>query len=428
MRTFAVLFCLLAGCVADAPKTRSNAPETLHQRALRIQRESPLIDGHNDLPWKLRNNAASDLSKMDFRGPLPALHTDLPRLKAGGVGGVFFAAYIPYSAAERGIAAHMTIEQIDLIHRMVEHAPELEFARTADDAVRIHRQGKIAAMIGIESGHAIEDSLALLRQFYDLGARYMTLTHTETINWADAAGSDARHGGLTLFGEEVVREMNRIGMMVDLSHVSDDTMRDALRVTEAPVIFSHSSARALAGDQPRDVPDDVLKLVHPNGGVVMINFFSGYLLPNPPGQESPLAVRRRLEKQFPDNEDARRAAWRQWMKEHPIPRGDVATVANHIDHVVKVAGIDNVGLGSDYDGISVVPEGMDDVSCFPNLTAELLRRGYSESDVKKILGGNVLRVMRQVEAVARRLRAKRPPSTARFEPDSLLRDAGSTPR
>jgi membrane dipeptidase len=393
------------------------------RRALEIQHESPLIDGHNDLPWELRKNAAGDLSKMDFRQALPKLQTDLPRLKAGGVGGLFFAAYIPYSAARHGIAAHMTIEQIDLIHRMAEFAPnDMELALTADDVERIHKSGKIAAMIGIEGGHAIENSLAYLRQYYALGARYMTLTHTDTIDWADAAGDEPRHGGLSPFGEEVVREMNRLGMMVDISHVSDDAMRDALRVTEAPILFSHSSARALAGDQPRDVPDDILRLTRDNGGVVMINFYSGYLLPDPPGRERMLDARRRIEREYPDDELARRAAMRRWSEANPIPRGNIGTVADHIDHVVKVAGIDHVGIGSDFDGVSTLPEGLDDVSCFPKLTAELLRRGYRDADVKKIIGGNVLRVMREVEAVSRELRKTRAPSMATTAPASLMED------
>ena len=398
------------------------AQPSLMQRALRIQQEAPLVDGHNDLPWQLRGKGASDLARMDFRRPLPAVHTDVPRLTQGGVGGVFFAAYVPYTAAERGMAARMTLEQIDLIHRMVAYAPQFGLALTADDVVRIHGNGRIAALIGIEGGHAIEDSLALLRQYHALGARYMTLTHNETTNWADAATGEPRHGGLSDFGEEVVREMNRLGMIVDLSHVADETMRDALRVSAAPVIFSHSSARALAGDQPRNVPDDVLRLVRDNGGIVMINFYSGYLLPEPPGREPAQSVRRRLRERYPDDDEARRAAWRQWARENPIPRGDVATVADHVDHVVRVAGIDHVGLGSDFDGVSTLPEGLEDVSRYPALTAELLRRGYAEGDVKKVIGGNVLRVMRACESTGRRLRAKRPPSTARFAPPSLLRD------
>ena len=392
------------------------------QRVKRLHREAPLVDGHNDLPWQLRGKGAGDFARMDFRRRLPAVHTDVPRLVEGGVGGVFFAAYVPHSAAERGMAARMTLEQIDLIRRMVEHAPELELALTADDVVRIHRDGRIAALIGIEGGHAIEDSLPLLRQYYALGARYMTLTHNETTNWADAAGGEARHGGLSDFGEAAVREMNRLGMMVDCSHVSDETMCDALRVSEAPVIFSHSSVRALGGDQPRNVPDDVLRLVPDNGGVVMVNFYSGYLLPAPPGRETAQSVRRRLRERYPDNEEARRAAWRQWFRDNPVQRGDVATVADHVDHVARTAGIDHVGLGSDFDGVSTLPRGLEDVSCYPALTAELLRRGYAEADVKKVIGGNVLRVMRACESTGRRLRAERAPSTARLVPPSLLRD------
>jgi membrane dipeptidase len=409
----------LAGC--------SPAPDSFDARAQRLHRDVPLVDGHNDLPWQLRTKGGSDLGKMDFRQPLPAIQTDLPRLKAGGVGAAFFAAYVPTSAAQRGMAARMTLEQIDLIHRMVEHAPgELEFARTADDVQRIHRAGRIAALIGIEGGHTIENSLALLRQYYDLGARYMTLTHTDSTDWADAAGEEPRHGGLSGFGEEVVREMNRLGMMVDLSHVSDDTMRDALRVSEAPVIFSHSCARALAGDQPRDVPDDILRLTRDNGGVVMVNFYSGYLLPEPAGRERERDVRRRLRQQFPDDENARRAAWRQWTRDNPTPRGDVGTVADHIDHIVKVAGIDHVGIGSDFDGVSTLPNGLEDVSCFPRLTAELLRRGYGERDVKKVLGGNVLRVMREVEDVSKNLRNHRTPSMATTAPAELLTETPVT--
>lgn len=432
LKRLAILSVLVActGNLAAAPTTQWAADAALLERARAIHQSVPLIDGHNDLPWMLRNRARGDLSQMDIRGPLPDLHTDIPRLKQGGVGGLFFSAYVPYSAYERKMAARMTIEQIDLIHRMVAFAPEtFEFATTADDVERIHRAGKIAAMIGVEGGHSIENSLALLRQFHTLGVRYMTLTHSESLDWADSAGDpNPRLGGLTPFGEEVVREMNRLGMLVDLSHVSDDAMRDALRVTEAPVIFSHSSARALAGNQPRDVPDDVLPLVRENGGVVMVNFFSGFLLPEPVGRRERLnAVRRQLQEQYPGeaNDDARRAAMRAWTQANPVPRGDVGTVADHIDHLVKVAGIDHVGLGSDFDGVGTLPDGLDDVSKYPNLTAELLRRGYSETDVKKILGLNVLRVMRAVEATARRL-SDRPPSMATIVPAELMSDNATT--
>ncbi|MEA2711574.1 MAG: rane dipeptidase [Phycisphaerales bacterium] len=422
-----LLLCGVAGCAGAAARVESASAESqsLLVRARQIHREVPLIDGHNDLPWQLRTKGASDFARMDFRGPLPSLHTDIPRLRAGGVGGVFFAAYTPYSAAERGIAARFTLEQIDLIHRMIEHAPELEFAGSAEDVERIHRDGKIAAMIGIEGGHAIENSLPLLRQFYALGVRYMTLTHSDTIDWADACPpAQPRHGGLAAFGEEVVREMNRLGMLVDLSHVSDDTMRDVLEISDAPVIFSHSSARALAIDQSRNVPDDVLKMVHSNGGVVMVNFFSGYLSAEPADRrEKATDARKRIETQFPEEE--RRAEWRKWMRENPMPRGDVGTVADHIDHICKVAGIDHVGLGSDFDGVPVLPEGLEDVSCYLNLTAELLRRGYSDGDVKKILGLNVMRVMRQAEEISRQIQKQRPPSLATTQPSTLLKDLRS---
>jgi membrane dipeptidase len=310
---------------------------------------------------------------------------------------------------------------------MAAHAPDdLELARTADDVERIHRSGKVAALIGIEGGHAIENSLALLRQYHLLGVRYMTLTHNESTDWADAClPATPRHGGLAAFGVHVVREMNRLGMLVDISHVSDDTMRDVLAVSDAPVIASHSSARALAPDQFRDVPDDVLRMIHANGGVVMVNFYSGYLMPEPSDRREKSAdARRRIENDFPGeaNEAARRAAWRQWQRDNPSSRGDVGTVADHIDHIAKIAGVDHVGIGSDYDGVSALPQGLDDVSCFPNLTAELLTRGYSEGDVKKILGGNILRVMREAEAIARQIQRDRPPSMATTRPATLLRD------
>jgi membrane dipeptidase len=423
--------CGLAGCASSVTSTSTTttnpSDSSLLDRARAIHREVPLIDGHNDLPWKLRQTASGDLSRADFRTSLPHFHTDLPRLRAGGVGGVFFAAYTPASAAERGMAARFTLEQIDLIHRMVAHAPDtLELARNANDVERIHRSGKIAALIGIEGGHAIENSLALLRQYHLLGARYMTLTHSDSTDWADACPpAKARHGGLAPFGVEVVREMNRLGMLVDISHVSDETMRDVLAVSDAPVIASHSSARGVATGQPRDVPDDVLRMIHGNGGVVMVNFFSGYLIAETPQRIAMAAeARERILKEFTDGGE-QRAAWRKWLRANPMPRGDIENVADHIDHIAKIAGINHVGIGSDYDGVSVLPEGLEDVSCFPNLTAELLRRGYSEADVKKVLGGNILRVMREAEEISRRIQKDRPPSLATTQPATLLRDLRS---
>ncbi|HEX8392072.1 MAG TPA: dipeptidase [Longimicrobium sp.] len=407
---------LLAAALLAAPAAAhaQSAADPLLARALRIHRSAPLVDGHNDLPWEIREKAQGDLGAMDPRGTLAQNHTDIPRLRAGGVGGVYWAAYVPVDRTGRE-AAGFALEQIGLIKRMTDASPELEMATTADQIVAIHRRGRVASLIGIEGGHAIENSLDVLRQFHELGVRYMTLTHANTLDWADAATDSARHGGLTPFGEEVVREMNRLGMLVDLSHVSAETMTDALRVAEAPVIFSHSSARALA-DHPRNVPDEVLRLLPANGGVVMVNFFSGFIDPEAARQMRDMfEVERGIRAQHPDDSAAQQRAIAAWRAEHPMPRGTVATIADHIDHIVKVAGIDHVGIGSDFDGVTSLPEGMDDVSRFPYLTVELLRRGYSDGDVRKILGGNLLRAMRGAEAAAARIQRQRGPSSAVIE-------------
>ena len=386
----------------------------LMARARRLHAQTPLVDGHNDLPWEIREKAHGDLARIDPRRSNPQQHTDIPRLRAGAVGGVFWAAYVPSEFA-RGGAARVALEQIDLIHRMTEQSPDLRMALTADDVERAHRDGKIASLIGIEGGHAIENSLGTLRQFYSMGVRYLTLTHASTLDWADAATDSARHDGLTRFGEEVVREMNRMGMLVDLSHVSPATMNDALRVSVAPVIFSHSSARALA-DHPRNVPDDVLARVKQNGGIVMVNFYSGFVDPAAAvAMRNMFEVQRRFQAQYPNDAQAAQRAYREWQRQNPTPRGNIATVADHIDHIVKVAGIDHVGIGSDFDGVTSLPEGLDDVSRYPYLTVELLRRGYSDADVRKILGGNLLRVMRAAEATAARLQRERPASVARID-------------
>jgi membrane dipeptidase len=404
-----VAAALPAALAAAHPAAAQDGP--LLERARRIHASAPLIDGHNDLPWEIREKAQGDLSVMDPNGGLPQQHTDVPRLKAGGVGGVFWAAYVPVDRIGNE-AAGFALEQIGLIKRMTDASPELELALTAEDVVRIHRAGHVASLIGIEGGHAIDNSLDVLRQFHELGVRYLTLTHTATIDWADAATDSARHGGLSRFGEEVVREMNRLGMLVDLSHVSDATMTDAIGVSQAPVIFSHSSARALA-EHPRNVPDEVLRMLPANGGIVMINFFSGFVEPTAAEQARGMyAVQRRFREQFPNDAQAAQRAYDEWRRANPVPRGTVATLADHVDHVRRVAGIDHVGLGSDYDGVTSVPEGMEDVSRFPALTAELLRRGYSDDDVRKVLGGNLLRVMRQAEQVAARLQRERPASQA----------------
>jgi membrane dipeptidase len=404
-----------AAAVLAAPAAMHSAAaqdDALLERARRIHASAPLIDGHNDLPWEIREKAQGDISVMNPDGPLPRQHTDFPRLVQGGVGGVFWAAYVPVERIAGGGAAAFAMAQIGLIKRMTEQSPALEMAYTAADVERIHGGGRVASLIGIEGGHAIENSLDVLRQFHELGVRYMTLTHSSTIDWADAATDSATHGGLTRFGEEVVREMNRLGMLVDLSHVSPESMADAIRVSEAPVIFSHSSARALA-DHPRNVPDDVLRSLKDNGGVVMINFYSGFVEPTGAAQmRNMFDVQRRFREQHPNDPEAGRRAYDEWRRANPVPRGTIGTLADHIDHVVRVAGIDHVGLGSDYDGVTSLPVGMDDVSRFPYLTAELLRRGYSDEDVRKVLGGNVLRAMRQAEAVAARLQRERGPSQA----------------
>lgn len=397
----------LAGAWAAGDLAAQEANVSLSERAAAIHARAILVDGHNDLPWRMREEFGSSFDRFDIGMRHSDGHTDIPRLRDGGVGAQFFAAYVPTDYIGRG-AARVALEQIDLIRRMAARYPELEMAYTADDVRRIAGSGKIAALIGIEGGHAIESSLGALRMFYELGARYMTLTHSATIDWADAATDEARHGGLTEFGEAVVREMNRLGMLVDISHVSAETMADAIRVSAAPVIASHSGARAIA-DHPRNVPDDILRLLPANGGVVMVNFYPGFVVPEATEVAREMFDRYRALKEEYEGDDAGfERAWRAWQDAHPIPRGTVRDLVDHIDHIVRVAGIDHVGLGSDYDGISVVPEGLEDVSAFPAVTEELLRRGYSEDDVVKILGGNVLRVMSRAEEVARRMRAAAP--------------------
>ena len=346
-------------------------------RARALHREVPLIDGHNDYPWALReNNAERDFNKLDIRMPQPKIHTDIPRLRAGGVGGQFWSVYVPVML-QGPAAIRATLEQIDVVHRMVRKYPDtFELATTAGDVERIFKAGRIASLIGMEGGHSIDTSLATLRMFHAAGARYLTLTHSANVPWADSGTDMPKLGGLSRFGEEVVREMNRLGMMVDLSHTSPDTMQDAIRVSEAPVIFSHSDARAL-NDHGRNVPDDVLRLLPKNGGIVMVTFVPGFLTKD--------------------------------------GKATLADAANHMDHIRKVAGPDHVGIGGDFDGITTVPVGLEDVSTYPALTAELLRRGWPEADVRKALGLNMLRVMRRVEDVAARLQTQREPSTATIE-------------
>jgi membrane dipeptidase len=374
----------------------------LTDEARRIHRAAIVIDGHNDLPWKLREKANSSFDKMDISRRQEELHTDIPRLIEGGVDAQFWAAYVPPDSSRKAGAAAFCLEQIDLIHRMVRRYPQhFEMALTAEDILRSHDRGKIACLIGIENGLAIENSLAALRMFYALGARYMTLTHVDTHDWADSGTDRFRHDGLSSFGEDVVREMNRLGMLVDISHVSVDTAKDVLRISRAPVVATHSCAHALS-PWARNIPDDVLRLIADNGGLVMVNFGSGFLTPRGAHTaEEFFELWRELRARNLSKEETERA-FTEYREEHPIPAGTVATLVDHIDHIVKVAGIDHVGLGSDYDGVSQLPAQLEDVSGFPYITQELLNRGYSEEDIREILGGNLLRVFGRAEELAER--------------------------
>jgi membrane dipeptidase len=397
-----------ASCAAgddkdNRPKApaRSRQPVKLTEEALQIHRDALLVDGHNDLPWQYRVHKDLSFLSLDIAKPQKSLHTDIPRLRQGNVGAQFWSAYVPADTRKSGTAVKETLVQIDVIDRLIRTYPDV-FAKagSVDDILRIHKEGKIASLIGIEGGHSIDNSLAVLRGYYRLGVRYMTLTHSETLDWADSATDKPVSHGLSPFGEQVVAEMNRLGMLVDLSHVSAETMKHALRVTKAPVIFSHSSAYALA-PHPRNVPDDVLPLVAKNGGVVMVNFFPGFITPEGARASRDMGkIFRELKARYPDESDFR-SALEQWGKEHPFPTGSVHDVVDHIEHIVKTAGIDHVGLGSDFDGINSVPRQLEDVSCYPYITQELLNRGYTKEQIHKILGGNLLRVFRRVEDLTR---------------------------
>jgi membrane dipeptidase len=409
---FAFFSCaLLLGFADDA------AQPLITERARAIHKSAILIDGHNDLPWVVRSKAASSFDKHDLGRRLDHDHTDIPRLREGGVKGQFWSVYVPADLAKKGGAARATMEQIDVVYRMVDrYSDAFEMAYTAGDIERIVQRGKIASLIGIEGGHSIENSLGSLRMFYRLGARYMTLTHSDTLDWADSATDDAKHHGLTPFGEQIVLEMNRLGMLVDISHVSAETMRHVLRITQAPVIASHSSAYSIA-PHPRNVPDDVLKLVAKNGGVVMVNFYSGFVDPEAARLLSEnRQLYRELRAKYPDAAEFQKAL-DEWRKQHKLPRGTLNQVLDHIEHIVKVAGVDHAGIGSDFDGINSAPVGLEDVSTFPRITQGLLDRGHSEDAIHKILGGNVLRVLRRAEAVAQEQQKERAPATAARDPN-----------
>jgi membrane dipeptidase len=374
----------------------------------------PIIDGHNDLPWALREarNGRSELA--DISQPVEFTHTDLPRLAAGGVGGQFWSVYVP--AELQGDAAVVaTIEQVDLVHRLAARYPDrMELATTAAQAEWITASDRVACLIGAEGGHSIASSLPVLRALYELGVRYMTLTHNRNVPWADAATDEPAHRGLTAFGREVVREMQRLGMLVDLSHVAPSTMADALDTAQAPVIFSHSSALAVC-DHPRNVPDEILARLPGNGGVCMVTFVPAFVSQACRDWELGLAQEvRRLGLDFRDV-SARRQVGPEWEAAHPRPQATLADVADHADRVREVAGIEHIGLGGDYDGVDRLPEGLADVSRYPALVAELRDRGWSETDCGALASGNILRVLREAETAAAEISATRPPSTARIE-------------
>jgi len=393
---------IFATSIALAEEPRKRGIVQISEEALRLHRDALVFDGHNDLPYQFRERKDLFVRKIDIAQPQPKLHTDIARLRQGGVGAQFWSAYVDASTAKTKTAVKDTLEQIDIIHRFVKKYPDtFEMAGTADDIVRIRKQGRIASLIGVEGGHSIDNSVGVLRTYYQLGVRYMTLTHSDNLDWADSATDVPRLKGLSPFGEEVVAEMNRLGMLVDISHVSADTMRHVLRVAKAPVIASHSSAFALA-DHARNVPDDVLKLVAKNGGVIMVNYYSGFITPEGARRSRELMPAYREMKKRYLNEEEFKAAWAQWKKDHPLPRGSIHDVVDHIEHIIKVAGIDHVGLGSDYDGINSTPVQLEDVSTYPRITQELLNRGHGPEAIRKVLGLNALRALREAERVAQR--------------------------
>jgi len=405
-----VIAALFMGCASLSAQTDR---DEYRQQAIEILESVPLFDGHNDAPYQYRNRVGYKFSELDFYDTTQLenpMHTDIPRLKEGRVGAQWWSVYVPASIPEDE-AVKRTMEQIDFVYRMAEKYPdEFEMAYTADDVERIFADGKIASLIGMEGGHSISNSLATLRMFYDLGARYMTITHSRTLDWADAAGDEPQHDGLSEFGEEVIREMNRLGMAVDLSHVTPATMKNAIEVSEAPVMFSHSNARAIS-HHPRNVPDDVLQLLPEKDGLVMVTFvesFTSEELRQWYAERS--GYRAKIESLYAGQPDMIQEKMHEWMDENEMPKSTLEQVADHIDHIRDQVGVDHIGIGGDYDGVSSLPRGLEDVSTYPDLFAELLKRGYSEEDLRKIAGENMLRVLRGVEATAERLRQEREPS------------------
>jgi membrane dipeptidase len=413
--------------MADNDQTGTTITEASAAEAARaLLGRHPVWDGHNDLPWKIRRTDGIDLDRTDLAGPVPAMHTDLGRLSAGGVGTQFWSVFVPADLAGDA-AVTTTLEQIDLVREMIRRYPDsLELALTAADVERITAAGRLASLMGAEGGHSIGCSLGTLRMLYALGVRYMTLTHNLNVPWADSATDEPAAGGLTSFGREVVREMQRLGMLVDLSHVSPGTMGDALDVAEGPVIFSHSSALAVC-DHPRNVPDDILAALPGNGGVCMVNFVPFFVSQACRDWEQELEAyltARGFDLRNSDDRKRVKAERDEWAATHPRPAVSVTDVADHCDHVRQAAGVGHVGVGSDFDGVDWLPDGLTDVSCYPVLIAELVRRGWSEDDCAKLARGNILRVLRDAEATASALSASRPPSRSKIE-DIDQRQAGS---
>ena len=414
-RTVVFALSLVTFPILMAAPATAQAPDAALRHARELLRSTPLIDGHNDLPWEIRTakDHPRDVAAYDLRTRAPK-QTDLPRMKEGEVGAQFWSIYVPGEIEDSGYA-RVQLEQFDIARRMIARYPErLALALTADDIERQFKRGRVASLLGMEGGHVIENSLGALRAYYDLGARYLTLTHNVTTDWADAALDTARHGGLTPFGREVVHEMNRLGMLVDLSHVSPATMSDALDAAEAPVIFSHSAARALV-DHPRNVPDSILARLPKNGGIVMVTFVPQFVSAEfSRWDQQGDSVWKEIKATVTDTAERTRRI-ESWKADHPPPAATLSQVADHIEHVRAVAGVDHVGIGSDFDGIENVPVGLEDVSKFPYLFAELIRRGWKDADLRKLAGQNLLRVFRQAESTAARLQKERGASTGTIE-------------
>ncbi|MEU1491268.1 dipeptidase [Streptomyces sp. NPDC005776] len=386
------------------------------EQARELLAEYPVVDGHNDLPWALREQVNYDLDARDIATDQSAhLHTDIPRLRAGGVGAQFWSVYVRSDmAGDDAVAA--TLEQIDAVAELLErHPADLRRALTADDMEAARSEGRIASLMGAEGGHSIHNSLGTLRALHTLGVRYMTLTHNDNIAWADSATDVPGVGGLSPFGHEVVREMNRTGMLVDLSHVAATTMRDALATSTAPVMFSHSSSRAIC-DHPRNIPDDVLGQLPANGGIAMATFVPKFVLPEAVAWTKAADENMRAQGlHHLDTTERGMKVHAAFEAANPRPMATVATIADHLDHMREVAGIDHVGIGGDYDGTAFLPQGLEDVSGYPNLIAELLGRGWSTADLAKLTWQNAVRVLRAAEDVARDLRTRRGPSHATIE-------------